>query len=236
METREKKWVRTIFNWAIGNTLWGYFIRVISFLGSLFATRWASIQPGFSYRLGKINFPFWIAIGTMFIGFFVIIWAIVSLLFRLYKQLKQNSINGIKPRCKFRKDGSEVYLDVKNGEWFFDYTRIRLCCHFAYNYDAVVDPLEWLNDSNKNGETFIEKRKSKIIHFATINYPEQAYSLHLLGKDLSFPFQNDRSIEFSIQGFTSAPTGSSKKNINGILLVIESIYRGEMNFEIGVQH
>lgn len=237
METKTKKRIRDFLKWVIGNTVWDYFRRGISVLGSLFATWKTYIRPSVSGWLAKMNISLWIAIGVMLIGFFVIIWAVLSFLFRLYKQMRQNHNDKVKLKCKIRKDGNEIYIDVKNNECFIDIIRILFRGEFIYQDEVIKDSLEWIEGSNKKGETNISRCKTKTLHFSTIQPVERTYTIHLLKRELTFPFQNDKTIALIIEGFTSAPvTRSTKRNINGMILILESISKGELNFEIGVEH
>lgn len=237
METKTKKRILGFLKWVIGNTTWDYFRRGISILGSSFATWWAYVQPSVSDWLAKMNISLWIAIGAMLIGFFAIIWMFVSLLFRFYKQIKQNPDDGIKLKYKIRKDGDEVYIDIKNKEWFIDIIRILFRFEFVYQDEVIKDSLEWIESSNKKGETNILRCKTKTLHFATIQPIDRTYNIHLLKGDSTFPFQNDKTTALMIEGFTSAPTTKpAKRNINGMILILESISKGNINFEVGMKH
>lgn len=137
---------------------------------------------------------------------------------------------------EIKQEGNEVYIEIKNKEWFIDALRVFVRCSFLYKDEVVQDRFEWLDSFNKNGETYIRRRKAKKLHFATIDQVNRTYCLHLLERELEFPFLNDRSIELAVGGFTSAPFKKrSKYNISHTLLVLESIEKGKIKFEIGVQ-
>ena len=127
---------------------------------------------------------------------------------------------------------------MKNKNWLVDISRIR----FVFNYlnsdrELISDTLEWLQDSNKNGETHIGRCKTKTIHFATINQLQKSYDIHLSKRDLNNPFTNDRTIQLAVEGLTSSGAKKYfKKDINGTLLLLEVISKGILDFEIGTYH
>lgn len=240
MENDNKTPVRKFIEWIIGNTAWDYFKSIFSVISSLIGTWKIYVYPSVREWFLSMNIPLILVVIITFIGFLTIIWEVLSMMFRAYQWLKSKittNDESTKIVCKIRKDGNEVYIDVKNTEWFIDITRISIRCHFLYKGAVVQDPLEWVEDSNKNGATFIARGKTKTIHFATIKPLDRLYNLHLQERDLEFQFSNDRSMELSVEGFSSAPIEmDNKRNIRGTLLIVESISKGIINFEIGVQH
>ncbi len=239
---KKQNYFSKFINWIIGNTAWDYFKRFVSLVFSTITSKtfWESFRPNVSEWLTSMNIPLIVAIVVMFIGLFVIAWGILSFIYNLYKKLfvKRTSNELSHPHYSIRKEGYEVYIDVKNRKWFVDISRTRL----VFNYlnadnELISDTLEWIQNSNKNGETYIGRRKTKTIHFATINQLQQTYDIHLSKTMLNNPFKNDRAIPIAVEGLTSSGAKKYfKKDINGTLLLLEVVSKGILNFEIGTYH
>lgn len=249
MENKKQVIFRRFLRWSFGVIIGEIYIRILVYLGTAMVIVWSIYKPGLSRWLVTMNIPTLLAISVMFFGAFVLatiaIASAISLVrYLLQKRIlsnkktnKESNVDTFKIPCKIRKDGNEIYIDVKNKEWFIDIIRVLFRCDFVYNFHAIRDPIEWIEGSNKKGETGILRCKTKTLHFATVRPMERTYNIHLLERELPFPFQNDRTIPLVIEGFTSAPiTKPAKRNINGMILILESISKGEINFEIGVQH
>ena len=135
-----------------------------------------------------------------------------------------------------KKEGYEVFIDVKNRSWFNDILKLRLMYGFLdekKNGELVTYTFDWLQGSNRSGEVFIGKRKTKTIHFATINQLQRTYDMHFLENDLNNPFENDRLIIINVAGLTSVGAKKYlKKDLNGSLMLLTSVSKGILNFEI----
>ena len=153
------------------------------------------------------------------------------------KEIVQNYINRpFNVFCKIYRKGNEVFLEIKNREWFIDAFPIYIKCSFLYNGELIQIPLKWRGVSDTS-EALIHRRKSRTSHFATINNSTKEYNLHLSnGRDLTFPFRDERYLEFQITGYTSAsPTKLSKYIINYRLVILEFVKQEKIDFKIGVQ-
>jgi len=153
------------------------------------------------------------------------------------KRVIQNYIN--KPFdvfCKIYQQGHDVFIEVKNKEWFIDAWPIYLKSDFMYKGEVIQIPLKWDGISD-TGEALIQRCKKRISHFATIDDSKKEYCLHLsTGRELIFPFLNNRTLGFQIAGYTSASTTKPFKHIivHG-LVIIESVKKEKVTFKIGTQ-
>ena len=124
--------INKFIRWVIGNTFWDYFKRFISIVSSFITTLWTSLRPRVIGWFDNMDIPLIIAIIAMFLGFFVISWGLLSFLYWLYKNMLVEKNNKTYPQYKIRKDGYEIYIDIKNKKWFIDILRIRVRCNFSY--------------------------------------------------------------------------------------------------------
>jgi len=175
------------------------------------------------------------AIFVLFIGSFTIMFGVLSLLQKGWGKFLSTKEDRANLKCQIRKEGFEVFIDVKNKNWFVDILKLRFIFRFLdVERQLTSYSFEWVQGSNRKGEVFIGKRKTKAIHFATINQLEKAYDMHFLEEDLNNPFNNDNSFQIFMEGLTSSGAKKySKMDFTAILLLIESVSKGVLDFEIG---
>ena len=137
--------------------------------------------------------------------------------------------------CKVFTKGNEVYIEVKNGEWFFDAIKVFARCDFLYKSEVVQDHIKWLVKPASNGESLIFRRKKKVLHFATVNRKKNEFYVHLLQREYVFPIDADGGCDFRIfsGGISSAPsTKLSKHILNRRVSIVQSLKNGEVVFKI----
>lgn len=136
-------------------------------------------------------------------------------------------------RVNVKNEGYEIFIVVKNRRWFTDIQKVRFTFDFL-DEDRVLKHyvFDWIEGSNKSGEVFIGKRKSKTLHFATIRQLQKEYDMHFLEGDLLTPFKNDRVIHIRAEGLTSSGAKKYlKTDLNGNLVLLETIHKGMLKFE-----
>jgi hypothetical protein len=141
--------------------------------------------------------------------------------------------------CEIERRGNEVYIKVKNKEWFIDAVHIYVHCNFMHDLTVFQDPIKWNTAYDNNGETYILRRQEKILNFATVDEDKKEFNIHLLDRDLKLPFGHivgDAVFEFWVGGFSSASSTRPSKNIiNHRFTILETFKNEEIKFEIGVQ-
>ena len=144
----------------------------------------------------------------------------------LWRILKDR--NKLKPNV--RKEGFEVYIDVKNTKKS-DILKLRITSDFPDGVNGFIrEPLEWRKGSNKNGEVFIKKGKTETIHFATINQLERTFDVHFSNReDFNTPFENDKLLSLNVKGSTSE---SLDVDIHNTLLIQGNVKNGILIFGI----
>lgn len=139
----------------------------------------------------------------------------------------------------FRK-GDEVFIEVKNREWFLDALKIYVRADLLYKGEVIQERIRWFRQFSFGNETAsIQRRKVELLHFATIDDEKREFCVHLENSDLSFPFIFDgiRTFDLFVGGVSSAsPVKSSRHIINRHISVNQYLEKNTaVVFRIGTQ-